>query len=134
MAGRERRRDECQTRLGFCLARNRRISPERPLALAEGRPPDAGRVEKDAKLPTYIKDYDRLYALWRNAIRGNRLGGFGTNPRGEQRIEEEIFSAVAIKDVLRIERLQSFLDTGCGSEAEFFAHGLGVEFCRTAMG
>jgi len=69
-------------------------------ALAEGRRPGAGRVGKDAKLPRYIKDEDCLYALWRNAVRSSRLGGFGTNPGGEQGIEEEILSAVSIKNVL----------------------------------
>jgi len=55
--GREGRRDECQTRFWFLFGAKSAHDPEATVrALAEGRPPDVGRVEKDAKLPSYIKD------------------------------------------------------------------------------
>ena len=50
MAGRERRRDECQTLFGVGLARNRRMRPSRP---SEPRPsgvhPSGAEWEKDAE-------------------------------------------------------------------------------------
>jgi len=91
--------------------------------------------EEDAKPPKGVNKKEGLhYAFWRNAIRRTQLGGFGTNPSGEQWIQKKVFSPVSIKNVLRVERLESLLHTGGGPEPEFLAHGLRVQLRRPAVG
>ena len=46
MAGRERRRGECQNALGFVLARKRRLDLVTVRAVAERRPPERSGVNK----------------------------------------------------------------------------------------
>src|SRR6266853_3937697 len=57
---------------------------------------------------------------------GVPLCGFGSDPAGQQRIQKEIVSSIAIENIARIKGLDCLLNTGCRAEAKLVTDSLGI--------